>query len=113
MNEDGDPKKGSKFNMSTMILWRINNMQNNAVGYYRRGETKKWYYEWKNIKLQIIGKLSPTERKSLQEKEDGIERVKKFKNVTADIEEYMIEIQDLIEEHEIGLVSKSDETVFS
>jgi hypothetical protein len=113
MVDDGDPKKGSKFNMSAMILWRINNMQNNAAGYYRNGETQKWYYEWKNIKFQIIGKLGADERTELTDLEDSIERAKKFSSAVKEIEEYMILIQDLIEKHEIGLVSKSDETVFS
>jgi len=102
----------SKFNMSQLILFRIDRMQNLAVSHYRAGRLKDWYFEWKNIKYQIIGKLNDDERDNLTEMEKEIEN-SNYKKEFALMEKYMIQIQDYIEKKEIGLASKGDETIFS
>lgn len=113
----------SKFNMSQRILLRIDAMQTLAAQFYREGELDKWFFEWKNIKFQIIGKLDADEQKKLRELEGGISKyivsspdgqvvVCKSKSIPL-IEEYVSLIQQYIEEKEIGLVSKGDETIFT
>ncbi len=89
-------------------------MQGLAAGYYRKGLIRNWFFEWKNIKHQITGKLSDPEKVELKEMEKEIHKVlnNKLKSVKL-IEEYLERIQDLIEDHDIGLVSKGDETVFT
>jgi hypothetical protein len=102
----------SKFNMSQLILFRIDRMQNLATSHYRAGRLKDWYFEWKNIKYQIIGKLKDTEREELVNMEKDIEQ-SDYKKEFGLMEKYMIQIQDYIESKEIGLASKGDETIFS
>jgi len=103
----------SKFNMSQLILYRIGMMQNRAADYYRKGMVREWYFEWKNIKLQIIGKLGPEERERLTEMELEVVDEKSVKQRMVLMEDYMIYLQDLIEAYEIGLVNKGDDTIFS
>lgn len=108
-----DRLKGSRFNMAQLILYRIHNMQNRAANCYRVGDFRAWYFEWKNIKLQVIGKLSDEERKVLVDLENRIHIGKSKKERVDLIEEYVIQMQDYLEEKEIGLISKSDETVWA
>jgi len=113
MGDDYDPLKGSKFNMAQLILFRIHNMETRAANFYREGDFRSWYFEWKNIKLQVIGKFSGTERKTLKKLERLIETQKKKSIRIRLIERYVIKMQDLLEEKEIGLISKGDDTVFA
>ena len=112
MVEEEDRKASSKFNMSQLILYRINNGMDRASRAYLGGDFSKWYFEWRNIKYQIIGKLNDDERKELQDLEKEIERSSGRKGLDL-IEEYMVLITDHIEDKEIGLVAKGDETIFS
>ena len=50
-----DNTNKSKFNMSQLILETINNMKQVAATKNRTGNISGWYFEWKNIKLEIIG----------------------------------------------------------
>lgn len=109
-----DENKQSKFNMSQLILMMVNNMQIRAAEFYRNGSIDSWFFEWKNIKFAIVGKLTNDERESLDEKEKEIQKVLYVKERSVPlIEKYIITIQDLIEKHQIGLVDKGDETVFT
>mgnify|MGYP003131861033 CR=1 FL=1 len=111
----------SKFNMSQRILARIDNMQTQAAEYYIEGELALWFFEWKNVKFQIVGKLDEQEQSELKEKEDEI--IKHIFNTPYGqvlkpsgvpfVEGYVVLIQTYIEEKDIGLVSKSDETTFT
>lgn len=104
----------SKFNMSQLILIRINNMQTRAAEYYMAGDLDKWFFTWKSIKFQIIGRLEPEERIILKQLETRIhKKIRKPKRVIPLIEEYLEKIQDYIEEKDIGLIGKSDETVWT
>jgi len=114
--EENNVKGKSKFNMSGLIMQHLANMMQMASNCYRNGNIAGWFYEWKNIKFQIIAELDKEERKSLSNKEKEISKLINNKNVVdavEKIEEYLIEIQDYIKEKEIGLVEKSDETVFT
>lgn len=104
--------KKSKFNMSQLILWRINNGMERASRAYLNGDFRKWYFEWRNIKYQIIGKLSINERQELINLEKQIEK-KRGRKMLDLIERYMIRLTDHIEDKEIGLIAKGDETIFS
>ncbi len=108
-----EEKKESKFNMSQLILLRLNNMQTLASDYYRRGLIDKWYFEWRNIKLQIIGKLNETERTNLTTLETKVNKqISKSQKVKV-IESYVIALQELIENKKIGLIDSDDSTVFT
>jgi|TARA_Y100000034_G_C6787159_1_gene352189 hypothetical protein len=113
----------SKFNMSQRILLRIDAMQTLAAQYYREGELVRWFFEWKNIKFQIIGKLDEDEQDKLIGLEKDITKyvfdgregqvlTRKEKSIPL-IEKYVGMLQLYIEEKEIGLVSKGDETIFT
>lgn len=108
--------------MSQLILRRIDKMQTLAANYYRTGRLIEWFFEWKNLKFQIIGKLEDDEKKELTRLENEINKYK-TKNEDGDIiliekgvpfvEEYVELLQTYIEEKEIGLVGKGDETTFT
>jgi len=110
---DYDPLKGSKFNMAQLILYRISNMETRAANYYRNGDFRAWYFEWKNIKLQMIGKLTQDERDTLKELEEDIVKPQNKWTRVKLIEAYVTQMQDYLEEKQIGLVSQGDETVFA
>lgn len=104
----------SKYNISLRILERVSDMQTKAAGYYRNGQVEQWFFEWKNIKFQIIGKLDAEEKKELRGMESIISRkLINKREVVPLIEQYLEYLQYLIEIKEIGLVSKSDETIFA
>jgi len=106
----------SRFNMSVLILQHIGSMLQRSSDYYRNGRIDRWFYEWKNIKFQIIAELNKDERDQLQKKEKEITKLLKdnrIRDATSKIEGYLTLIQDHIKEKEIGLVEKSDETVFA
>ena len=87
-----------------------------ATNYYRIGDIDSWFYEWKNIKFQIIAELSQKERESLATQEKYIMLLlnkKQSKKACHHIEKYLTEIQDYIKKKEIGLAEKSNETVFT
>ena len=113
--EEGSGK--SKYNISLLILQQVNQMIYRASNYYRAGEIDKWFYEWKNIKFQIIAELKTPERNSLKEKEKDITNLLKlkanWKEACGLIEDYLTEIQDYIKIKEIGLAEKKDQTVFT
>ena len=111
---DEEPKPtSSKFNIAQLILFRINNGMERASHAYLTGDYRKWYFEWKNIKNIVIGKLEKEERKVLKELEVEIEKTKPGIKQLELIEEYQVNITDYLEAKEIGLVGKGDETIFS
>ena len=100
--------------MSQLILETINNMKQVAATKNRTGNISGWYFEWKNIKLEIIGKLNKDERDELKLLEKKIEYRLKYPSLAVKfIEEYIIGIQDLIELYHIGLAGQEDQTVFA
>ena len=103
----------SKFNMSQLILFRISGIIDVATKHYRAGRLQEWFYEWRNVKYQIIGKIGEEDRKVLLDLELEISRERDKDKKFCLIEKYMINILDLMEKTEIGLASKSDETVFA
>lgn len=100
--------------MSQLILYRINNMQTKAADYYMNGQLDKWFYMWKNIKFQIIGRLTKEERTKLKDLEISIYKYfSNRKKVIPLIENYLETVQDYIEEKDIGLIGKADETIWT
>lgn len=116
MDENITKTKKSKYNMSMFIMQHLGHMLVNAANYYRLGYIDKWFFEWKNIKYQIIAELEGNERTSLENKEIDIAKflnIKDFTKATPLIEKYLTEIQDYIKNKEIGLADKPDETIFT
>ena len=111
----------SKFNYANSILQRVDYLQFKATEYFRKGDLESWFYEWKNIKYQIVGRMKPDELKALEKIETKISYIIRNKSkgetktmlLTKLIESYLTYIQQKIEEWEMGLVNKTDETIFT
>lgn len=131
MNETNNNQTISvKFNFSNEILQRVSFLQFKASEYFRNGEIDRWFFEWKNIKHQLIGKLkeeeqlNPKEASTLKELREleakislvlsiGINSKNKNKILGLLIEKYLTTIQYKIEEWGMGLVNRPDETSFA
>jgi len=88
-------------------------MQTLASSFYRQGLIKKWFFEWKNVKLQIIGKLNTNERNQLITLEEGIIKEQNKNKRVILIEGYVEKLQELIEAKKIGLIDAEDKKIFS
>jgi len=114
----------SRFNSATDILQMISMLKFEANKLYEKGDLEAWFYKWKAIKFQMIGKLatdSPEELKKLELLEAKIARLlsKGEKSqgyrmvITKLIESYLLVLQKKQQEWEMGLVNKSNETSFA
>lgn len=123
MEQEGEylPSMQSKFNYANSILQRIDYLQFKATEHYRSGNLEAWFYEWKEIKFQIIGKMSDSEKKDLLMIETKIAFLftkfkinSKYRSLLIRmIEIYLEKIQTLIEKWGMGLIDKRDETIFA
>lgn len=132
MNEiDNTGQLTVKFNFSNEILQRVSFLQFKASEYFRNGEIDKWFFEWKNIKHQLIGKIEEESKLTSNNKEivkyqlnrleriiskildSGIQSPNKNKILGMLIEKYLTIIQFKIETWGMGLINKTDETSFA
>ena len=77
------------WNISQGLLIDISNTLAHANNYYLRGNTSKWFYYLKAVKMRVIQSLKPDERKEFSSKESKITNSNPLKdNVSLLIEEY-------------------------
>lgn len=119
------PDEKSKFNYATAILQRIDYLQFKATEHYRKGDLESWFYEWKAIKFQIIGKMEEKDEVDYKGKLRKIESKVAFlidkskqsdkyrKILISMIESYVDNIQTIIEKWGMGLINQKDETLFT
>lgn len=105
----------SKFNMSQLILMSIHEMKRIAAEKYRKGDVRGWYFEWVNIKIEILGELKGNPKKERLEKlEKAIENRLRVPSMSVKyIKQYIEEIQILIKKKHIGLVNQEDRKQFA
>ena len=115
------PSTQSKFNYAGSILQRIDFLQIKAADKYREGDIPGWFYELKEIKFQIVGRMSQEEGKAFLNLEIKINNFlekrrtnNKYNMISIRlIEIYLSKIQKKIEEWGMGLVNQKDDTLFT
>ena len=110
----------SKFNMAQLILNNINKHLILSADYYSQGKLDKQFYELENAYGFIKGKLDEKERDEMTKlaKEVHIILPKRIFQrfvplIYKKINDYSDKIQTHIEKKRIGLVSKTDESIFT
>lgn len=118
------PSTSSRFNSATDILQLISLLKFEANKEYERGNLESWFFKWKSIKFQIMGKLildAPDNLETLDKLEERINYIiernrgstKYNKILTRLIERYLSILQTLQQEWDMGLISKTNETQFA
>ena len=111
----------SKMNSAGAILDQISLLKFKASEQFRKGDLEAWFFEWKNIKFQVAGKLDTQDKLYLEKIESQLAilfNIKKRsdygnKAVTKLIEKYLTYLQTKIEDWGMGLVSQKDDTIFT
>lgn len=111
----------SKFNSATDILQTVAYLKYKSTEEYRKGNIIEWYYEWKQIRFQIQGRMEDKEYDEFLKLEKKIAYIinqlsknNKFKQILITlIEAYVRKIQRTIEEWGMGTVNKEDEIHFA
>ena len=113
-------KEEVRFNLGQAQLELIAELLKESSIQYLKGNKIKWFFTMKNIKFQIVSRLSTDERKELAESERLIITLYKMHNQTRDmkyqnrmaylIEKYDIRIKELLETKGFLVPSRESKT---
>lgn len=122
MERDDLPQnQQSKFNSASDILQTISYHKYKAGECYSSGDLTGWFFEWKQIKFIIVGRLNSDDQKMYLKLEKKISflidnevKSKEYKKLLIRlIEVYLTRLQMQIENWGMGTVNKEDEAHFA
>lgn len=115
-----EDKREVAFNLGSSQLILISKLLEKASNHYLEGEIQGWYTTLKNIKLQIVSRLSQEERQELKAKEKEICKNYHFHDkfrysiirnrIKTLTEEYEIRLKELLETKGYTLPLKQNKT---